>query len=399
MPTRIQFLLRKRHAMNNRVSCKIIIRVEKKSKQGQGSVCLQSFVNKQRCVIPLSIYLTPKFFNAKDGTIRSTHAEAASFNKIIADARTRTAEITVLANNKHILLTAKSFRAMFEERASSGDFLQYMMNEIVERYKTFDIKRNTFKDHRSTVTLYKEFKKTLEFSEINAAVMEAFRLWMKARKKHLNTIAGHLKNMRTYMNRALEAGYEFDYAFSKMRICRVKNKRVFLIEEDVKNLLKMYQKRELPEHLHTTLMFFLLACFTSLRVSDALRVNSRMLRERSLYFEPIKTNQMNKWVEIPLSEIAQKIVNDVLNFSGKIKTEQRMNDDLKVIGAYAGIKKTLTFHVGRHTFATIFLRLGGKVEVLKEVLGHESINTTMEYVHVVNEDKRNQVLNFDKIFE
>jgi site-specific recombinase XerD len=372
--------------------------VESKSNSGKGSVCLQSFVNGSRAWIPLSIYIEPKYWDEKSGSIKAQHPDNAHLNKIISDARTRVAEIHLLANNKKLLLTAKSFRAMFEERSSNGDFLKFMECEIVERFAKLDIKRNTYKCQLSTIHIFKEFKRGLEFSEISIQLIESFRLWLKARKLHINTIAGHLKNFRTYMNRAIDAGYQFEYPFEKVKIKRVKSNRVFLVESEVQRLLDSYYNNELPEHLHSTLMFFLVACFTSLRVSDVRKIKRRMVKGNALYLEPTKTNQMNKWIEIPLSQIAQKIVSDVLSFSGKVKSEQRMNDDLKVIAAMCGIKKSLTFHVGRHTFATIFLRLGGKVEVLKEILGHEKIETTMEYVHIVQEDKRTQILNFDKVF-
>jgi len=39
-------------------------------------------------------------------------------------------------------------------------------------------------------------------------------------------------------------------------------------------------------------------------------------------------------------------------------------------------------HVFRHTFATMYLRKGGQSLALKEILGHESIQTTEKYVHL-----------------
>jgi site-specific recombinase XerD len=63
----------------------------------------------------------------------------------------------------------------------------------------------------------------------------------------------------------------------------------------------------------------------------------------------------------------------------------------------AGIKKTVSFHVARHTFATTFLRIGGTVEVLQKLLGHSKLETTMEYIHIMEETLIDQMENFNKI--
>ncbi|MCY7351161.1 MAG: tyrosine-type recombinase/integrase [Cytophagaceae bacterium] len=53
------------------------------------------------------------------------------------------------------------------------------------------------------------------------------------------------------------------------------------------------------------------------------------------------------------------------------------------------------WHIGRHTFATMFLRKNGKVQVLQRLLGHGDIQTTMRYVHLVEGeiDEQMQLMN------
>ena len=57
----------------------------------------------------------------------------------------------------------------------------------------------------------------------------------------------------------------------------------------------------------------------------------------------------------------------------------------------ARIKKRVTPHVLRHTFATHLVRLGEKLIVLKELLGHQQLSSTQIYLHMTGEDLRNAV--------
>jgi site-specific recombinase XerD len=60
---------------------------------------------------------------------------------------------------------------------------------------------------------------------------------------------------------------------------------------------------------------------------------------------------------------------------------------LKIITNTVNIRKKSKYHVGRHTFATNYLREGGRVEHLMEALGHSNISITMRYVHIVDAEK------------
>ena len=66
-------------------------------------------------------------------------------------------------------------------------------------------------------------------------------------------------------------------------------------------------------------------------------------------------------------------------------TNQRMNSYLKEIADLCGIKKRLTFHMARHTFATtITLSNGVPIETVSKMLGHTTIKTTQHYAKVLN---------------
>ena len=65
-------------------------------------------------------------------------------------------------------------------------------------------------------------------------------------------------------------------------------------------------------------------------------------------------------------------------------TNQKVNSYLKEIADLCGIKKNLSFHVGRHTFATtVTLSNGVPIETVSKMLGHTKIATTQIYARVL----------------
>jgi site-specific recombinase XerD len=61
------------------------------------------------------------------------------------------------------------------------------------------------------------------------------------------------------------------------------------------------------------------------------------------------------------------------------------------------IESRLHHHVGRETFATEFIRRGGKVEGLQKLMNHAKITTTMKYVHVDDDMKRAAIAALDAL--
>jgi site-specific recombinase XerD len=73
-------------------------------------------------------------------------------------------------------------------------------------------------------------------------------------------------------------------------------------------------------------------------------------------------------------------------------SNQRMNSYLKEIADLCGIKKNLTFHMARHTFATtVTLSNGVPIETVSKLLGHTKISTTQIYARVIEEKVSNDM--------
>jgi site-specific recombinase XerD len=86
------------------------------------------------------------------------------------------------------------------------------------------------------------------------------------------------------------------------------------------------------------------------------------------------------------------------DFKLPIISNQKYNSYLKVLGAFCNLKKRVTSHVARHTFATtVTLANGVRIEVISKMLGHTNIKTTQIYAKVCQPEVDNEFNRLNKI--
>ncbi len=83
-----------------------------------------------------------------------------------------------------------------------------------------------------------------------------------------------------------------------------------------------------------------------------------------------------------------------LNRRGKNLTRVMIFNIVKAVTVKAGIRKTISPHTFRHSFATHLVEGGADLRVVQEMLGHESITTTEIYTHVDNQYLREMLMKF-----
>lgn len=148
---------------------------------------------------------------------------------------------------------------------------------------------------------------------------------------------------------------------------------------------------------------FLFSCYTGLRFSDINRLKWEDLHANNGKYEIHFRQQKTKAIEYhPLNKNAFEIISSLpQSEAGKVFRSLRYsghNNNLLREWIYkAGIKKHITFHSGRHTFATLILSKTNNIYLVSKLLGHSEIKTTAIYAKIVNDQKRHAVELLDAI--
>jgi len=305
-------------------------------------------------------------------------------------------------NNKQI--THDLFKAEFDNPAMFQDFIVYMRNKIKQRG---ELTKGSIKQHESVLRKLENFQKEILFVELNADFLRKFEFYLRNKLNNkTNTIHNAFKTIRTYVNMAIKDDIIKKTPFASYKLRREKTYPLFLDVTEVKLLIDLYNKDYLNNRDQSILRYFLFCCNTGLRISDLIRLKHENIKKNIIIIHPEKNvNIDNKRIEIPLTNFAKKLIKDENKhrIKGKVfdcKSEQLINRQLKEIVKIVNIDKNITIHTARHTFATNFIRNSKNANgilILQRLLGHSKIETTLIYAHILNDDLKDAMDDFEYI--
>ena len=191
--------------------------------------------------------------------------------------------------------------------------------------------------------------------------------------------------------------------FASYKIRLEKVDRGYLSEDEIKIILK---KKMVSERLEQVRDVFIFSCFSGLAYVDVANLKQDNIRKSfdgNLWIIT-KRQKTNTDVNVPLLDIPKMILE---KYKGKLPdgkilpiiSNQKLNAYLKEIADVCGVKKNLTFHLARHTFATTTtLAKGVPIETVSKMLGHTNIETTQIYARITNNKISNDMQGLDKKF-
>lgn len=233
----------------------------------------------------------------------------------------------------------------------------------------------------------------LPLQSVNHEFLKNFEHYLKTvRNCGHNTTVKYIRNLRKIIRMALSNNWIKKDPFMNITYRLKEVNRAYLTDPELKLLIN---KEFSNERLRRIKDIFLFSCFTGLAFSDV----------KSLTRENITIGINNqKWLrtkrkktgnpsEIPLlnvpTTIIKKYENDPICLLKQkllpVGSNQKMNAYLKEIADLCDIKKNLSTHTARHTFATtVTLTNGVSMEAVSKMLGHSNISTTKQYARIVD---------------
>lgn len=377
---------------SGKLTTKIVIKEDHIRTDGTCAIYLQIFLNRVRKKVPMHLAVKPFDFDKVKQRVKTKTLNSRDYNLIIekALADINTIEVNYRLSNE--VLTMEKLMSEYSNPSSRIDFLKFWEIEMEHQKLIKDIA--TYNQQMGTLRKVKKYKENIFFYELDKIFFEKMiGHFEKVEKNGVQTMFTFKKNFKKYLHIANDKGIKTALSYKDIKTPSPISKRTFLDGDEVTKLNEYYNSGFINENLKSILGQFLFSCFTGLRISDSQAITSDNIIGNVLAFTALKTG---KFQRIQLNETALSFIGEKELFPNKY-SEKHINEELKNIAKSCGIRKHITFHVARHSFATNFLICGGRVEVLQKLLGHSSIRETMVYVHIVDSILDTQIFNMDNL--
>lgn len=248
--------------------------------------------------------------------------------------------------------------------------------------------------YKITMNRVKEFCKRkhgaedMELSKLNFQFVIDFNSFLTSEYEGCtnNTSVKYLTYLKKVVNLAVRLGWVPTNPLKGFRPETKPVVRQFLTEDEVRSI----EEKDLRmERLNLVRDIFLFSCYTSISYADVYALTPANIGTYMDGHQFIKIERQKTLTSatIPLMEKALALIakydgHPLCADTGRlfpVYANQKCNSYLKEIADLCGIRKNLTFHVARHTFATIALNRGMPLEVLRDILGHKSVKMTEIY--------------------
>jgi integrase/recombinase XerC len=372
---------------------RIFQRTDFQKKDGTWPIYLRFTQNRKSKYISLGISCTTKNWIISKNRISKNDPRHKEKNLTLDIYESKARQIILEYLFKQKKVTFAEFQRNFNnEHFGSDSFYSFILDQIVKLKDKFS--PGTIKNYKAQLNKLKSYKKQLTFNEIDNSFMLDYENYLTTTKQNnKNTRNKSLSFIKAIVVKAVEEGIVPDSQCKTYKLGRVDGDREFLTVTEIEALTKLLKRPELKPGKANVLKYFLFCCYTGLRYQDVKDLRFKNIQDGLITLKMHKTKEN---VRVPLIEKAKALISTMDNpFQNQkifhVFTDQTTNRYLKEIVSMAGIVKNISFHCSRHTFATNGLTLGIPLEVIKELLGHTDIKTTLIYAKLEDSVRKREM--------
>lgn len=325
--------------------------------------------------------------------VKPIDKEHQDINLILDKCQSKLYDIGIAYRLSDLFLTPAILKKEYFSNLNRVNFVSFYQEALKLESKLSD---GRIKVLNSILTKLKEYNDYIPFHEINVNWFKHYRVWLKTVKGNNDvTIATNFKALKKFLKIAQKSGIKLNFDLDDIVPGKTTGNRNFLTAEELIKVKKYYYSEFINEHSRLVLGYFLFGCMTGLRISNIQKLTRNDFKNGEMKIVMVKGN---KDKVISLNETAKKIIDHCPELFETKYTNEDLNRSIKKILENIGIHKKISFHCARHTFATLMLRAGGKLELVQQLLGHTSVRQTMIYAHIIQEDANKEIFRLDDLF-
>ena len=359
------------------------------NRQGTALVQVEAYLNQRKIYLKTNVYLKPECWS-REGAQVINHPQSNELNTMLYEYILYLQGIELGYWKRGIPATLSLLKDAVKKKSTVNVSFSTFAKSAIDNS---DKKQSTKDNLHSTLAVLHDFRSGLDFKDLTYTFLRDFEQYLREKGNAVNTIAKHMRQLRTLVNEAINEGYILQeaYPFRKFKIKREKKEHNFLMPADLEKLenLKLPDRKNNSRHI---LDAFLFCCYCGLRFSDF----------KQLTYKNLVTVDGKEWLVLNSVKTGVKLnIPLYLLFNGKALGIMRKYDSieqlaalgcnsdtnrtLQKLGRMAHIGKKFTYHTSRHTCATLLVHQGVPITTVQKLLGHTSVKTTEIYSEVFDE--------------
>ena len=374
------------------------IRDSRVRKDGTTSIEVVLTVNGERCAFSTGKKVKSCNWDKNKQQVKGKDEEAQSLNNYLKAIKAKLYQKEAELLDRGFIITADLLRDAYFDKVES--IKERSLFEVFEEHNQEQekligngVSKATHWVSVYTIRLLREFvqqkykREDLYLRELNLNFIQSFHSFLRIDKGMAqNSSTKHLKLLKKIINLSVANSYMAFNPFSTYKVEREPVEIDFLDEEELRKIINF--DTPLPR-LERAKDMFLFGCFTGLSYIDIKTLTLEHFEKDNAGRIWIKKRRVKTGVlsRIPLLPIA-KLILDKYKGGEKllpIQDPADINKYLKDIAILCDIKKRITFHTSRHTFAsTVTLANNISLEVVSKMLGHTNTRMTTHYAKLID---------------